>query len=171
MKPLKKSAWHFFGVLLLVLPAACGKAETPKPSVHGFAVPKEQPVKASLVAKPQRIAEGSAQVGVYFEMKEGWHIYAKEPGDAGMPTQIDWASIPGVHFSELIWPPAETFTDPGNITTHGYKNSVLLASQLTYVARESLPELPVSAKVRWLACKEICIPGEASLTMNLEVTP
>ncbi|MBI3009634.1 MAG: hypothetical protein HYY57_01435, partial [Candidatus Omnitrophica bacterium] len=42
------------------------------------------PVTASLIAEHASIQPGGqTRIGVHFEMEEGWHIYAQDPGDAG----------------------------------------------------------------------------------------
>ena len=83
---------------------------------------------------------------------------------------MTWASLPGVLFGPLVWPPAKELLDPGDIRTFGYTGSVVLFSTLSYVARESVPELSLTAHVNWLACREICIPGSADLTLTLPVS-
>ncbi len=136
----------------------------------GFAEPEEQPVIAELMAQHASIQPGGkTKVAVHFDIEPGWHIYAKEPGDAGLPTKVAWSSLPGVRFGPLEWPAHQAFLDPGDIRTFGYSGSLVLASDVTYAARESVPEIPVSAHVEWLACREICLPGKADLTMSIPV--
>lgn len=108
---------------------------------------------------------------MYFELKEGWHIYAKDPGDAGLPTKVTWNGPFGVSFGTLYWPKSRQFLDPGNIKTFGYTGSVLLSSNLTYHTwRDVYSEIPVHASVEWLACKDICVPGTAQLDLKLPIT-
>lgn len=165
------------GITLAVTWAGCGEkpkrqeqAKLPEKARVSFAVPKEQPVKVRLIARHNGYPSNKGtDVGVLFEIKEGWHIYGKDPGDAGIPTSVALSSLPGVQWSEIQWPPAQAFVDPGDIRTFGYEKQLLLASALSYVADESVPELPIHAEVKWLACKEICLPGEATLHLLLAV--
>ena len=151
--------------------SACSKAEQPK---IAFAAPKEQPVKATLITKHSAMRVGMpTRVGVLFEMKEGWHIYAKNPGDAGMPTKIEWKPQAWQLFGPLQWPAPEDFIDAGDIHTHGYTGIVVLWSELSSKLgfnRSSVGEEPVSAHVEWLACHEICLPGSADLTASIALT-
>ena len=39
---------------------------------------------------------------------EGWHSYWKNPGDTGIPTEIDWQMPEGFHVGELRWPTPKT---------------------------------------------------------------
>ena len=174
---MKRLFWVSGLVLLCgaIAHAAEGAGTGKKPEVKsfkGFAANTEQPVTAELIAEHASVQPGSeTRIGVHFDMKEGWHIYGREPGDAGLPTKIAWTVPPGFKTGPLQWPPAQEFTDAGNIRTFGYSGAVVLASTLKYVAsRESLIEAPIHAHVEWLACKDICLPGSADLDLTLPVT-
>ena len=160
----------------VLLAAACGQAEErPGAGLSPFAAPEEQPVQAELIAEHASIQPGGAtRIGVHFEIEEGWHIYAQDPGDAGLPTQITWTVPTNATVSELHWPPHHEFLDPGDIRTFGYSGTTVLYSTLTYrqagVAGTPILELPIQASVKWLACKELCIPGRADLSLALPVS-
>ena len=164
----------------VLLAAACGRAEErPGAGLSPFAASEEQPVQAELIAEHDSIRPGGAtRLGVHFELEEGWHIYAQEPGDAGLPTTISW-SVPEplarfVSFGALQWPAPQEFFDPGDIRTFGYSGAVVLSTTLRFtmpgLAGQPVTELPLHAKVQWLACKEICIPGSAALELTLPVS-
>jgi len=132
-----------------------------------------RPVKAELIAEHASIQPGGhTRVGVHFEIEPGWHIYANDAGEAGLPTKIHWSDSKHVVFGPLQWPPAEAFVDSGNIHTFGYKKTVLLWSTMTVVPSQVQGDaISISAKVEWLACKEICLPGSADLTLSLPIGP
>ncbi len=70
----------------------------------------------------------------------------------------------------LRWPRPETFEQPGDVKGFGYSDRVLLMAQVTPPKDlEVGRSIPVRAKVSWLACKELCVPGEASLRQELRV--
>ena len=130
----------------------------------------QQPrVSATLLADHASVADGeSFLVGVLFEIEPEWHIYWKNPGDAGMATTVEWSVPPGFTVSELMWPAPRQFMQAGEILGYGYEGSVML------LARVSPPEgfigaARVGAQVRWLACKEVCIPGRSSLETTVNV--
>jgi len=142
-----------------------------------FAEPEEQPIIATLVAEHVAIqrGSGSTRIGVLFEIEDGWHIYAQDPGDAGLPTSVTWSGPSGVSFGPLQWPPPHEFLDPGDIRTFGYAKEVLLASTLSLQGAAEIyyisGTLPLKAKVSWLACREVCIPGKADLKLALPLSP
>lgn len=139
----------------------------------------EQPVKASLIAEHASIQPGGkTRVGILFEIEAGWHIYAQDPGEAGLATRVVWSGPGVVSFGPLIWPQAQEFHDPGNIRTFGYTHTLVLSSVLNAnVIRPGVwngpypSPLTISAHVEWLACKDVCVPGHADLTTVLPVSP
>lgn len=138
----------------------------------GFAEPDEHPVTPTLIAEHASIQPGGAtRVGVLFEIEEGWHIYAQDPGDAGLPTKVTWSGSERLSFGPLQWPEPHEFLDPGDIRTFGYKEQVLLASTLALQGAAEIfygaGDIPIRADVTWLACKDICIPGKADLDLVL----
>jgi len=138
----------------------------------GFAIPEGQPVRAELVAEHASVQpDGRTRIGVHFEIEDGWHIYANNPGDAGLPTTIRWTGPSWVSFGPLQWPPPEQFLDPGDIKTFGYSGTTVLYSTLQSRAKmhRSQIALSIRAHVEWLACKELCIPGSADLGLTLQV--
>ena len=137
----------------------------------GFAPAEEQPVRVELISEHASIQPGGAtRVGVYFEIEEGWHIYAEHPGEEGLPTTVAWSGPAGTTFGPLSWPDAYAFLD-GGAHTYGYSGVVVLRSTMSYHAlRDAAEKLDVRARVSWLACKALCVPGKANLSLALPVT-
>ena len=163
-------------VLGLILAAAMCLAvnaadQQPAAPSHGFAVPKIKPVKAVAIAEQTSIQPGGhSRIGILFELEKGWHIYARDPGDAGMPTKVEWAPVNGVSFGFLRYPPVEEFLDPGEIKTHGYTGAAVLTTPI--VVNRSVAagtNLTLKAHAEWLACRDICLPGSADLILRLPV--
>ncbi|MBI4342012.1 MAG: hypothetical protein HY599_01450 [Candidatus Omnitrophica bacterium] len=133
-------------------------------------------VKTELITEHASIQPGGkTRVGVHFEIEEGWHIYAKEPGDAGLPTKITWSGPAAVSFGPLEYPSPQQFIDPGDIRTNGYSGSVVLYSAITFNPLRRTDggpyeDLPLRARVQWLACKDVCIPGKTELELSLPVS-
>lgn len=157
----------------LTLSAQAAGKEPAANQPAGFPVPEgPSAVSAELIAEHASVQpDGSTRIGVYFELEEGWHIYAETSGDAGLPTKIEWSVPSGVMVGPLEWPPHQEFVDPGDIHTFGYAGAVVLASRLSLKPSKTPPEtIPVHARVKWLACKELCVPGSAELDLSLPVS-
>ncbi len=125
-------------------------------------------VHAEIVSNRKSIQAGKTfMAGVKFKMEPGWHIYYKESGDAGMPTQIEWILPEGFSAGPLLWQEPKHFDEEG-IKTNGYAGSTFIASQISVPANiKDLRSVSIEAKVKWLSCKESCIPGKDDLHLNL----
>jgi len=109
-------------------------------------------------------------VGVHLEMADGWHVYWKNPGQAGLPTRVEWTLPQGFRAGPLRWPVPKRFTMPGRITAFGYAGEVVLITLIR------LPDdlgdrkqVTLKAKVSWLACNGTCVPGQATVRLRLPV--
>jgi thiol:disulfide interchange protein len=127
-------------------------------------------VKANLVPETTTIAPGTTLwLAVHFEIKPGWHIYWRNPGDSGLPTAIEWHLPQGFSAGNILWPTPEHFVQNG-IGNYGYAGSadllipVTAPKQLTTRQTERL-----EAEASWLVCSDICIPGGTKLSLTLPV--
>ena len=111
----------------------------------------------SVVSDTDAVSPGVAyHVGLRFQLAPGWHIYSRDPGDAGIPPELTWE---GAEVGPIAWPAPQRFSE-GDLVTRGYAGEVLLASE----ARGSgLLQL----RANWLICNNICVPEEASFTLKL----
>ncbi len=121
-----------------------------------------------MIADVKEIVPGSTfMLGVELTMQPGWHTYYKESGDAGMPTSINWVLPAGYKHAELLWQKPHKFDD-GGIVTYGYADKTVIATKVT--APDAIPEgqaQKFDAKVKWLECKELCIPGSGETSISL----
>lgn len=108
--------------------------------------------------------DGIVRAGLQFRLKPGWKVYWRSPGDAGFPPQPDFKASTNAAISPLSWPVPERFSVLG-LETLGYENEVVLP----FTIRATDPKLPaeIRANVRYLTCREICIPYDATLQLTL----
>lgn len=137
----------------------------------GFSEAAEQ-VDCKVIANQNSVQNGgTAKIGVEFTIPSGQHIYHREPGDAGLPTSIEWTVPDGVQIGQLNYPQPLRFEDEG-LVTHGYTQKVLLWSQLHLPADYKGSVVRVHAKVSWLSCGNgNCIPGQTEVDFELAVNP
>lgn len=152
------------------IPAPPGTTQTEAPQGAPRHQSQEHHVVAKLIANVKSVRAGrSFKVGALLKMDPGWHTYYKESGDAGMPTKIEWSLPAGYKASDILWEKPHKFSDSG-ITTYGYADQVLVAAEITPPETISASKLDISAEVKWLSCKDICIPGKATIALSLPVT-
>jgi DsbC/DsbD-like thiol-disulfide interchange protein len=96
-------------------------------------------------------------LAVRITVDEGWHTYAREPGDSGMPPSIQVTGPEGIKTSTWQFPPPQTFIDSVG-TTYGYEHEVILRGSVRIP--ETLPiGIPIDLTIssQWMICKDICV--------------
>ncbi|HEY5991041.1 MAG TPA: thioredoxin family protein [Candidatus Udaeobacter sp.] len=128
----------------------------------------KQLVKAELLADTNAVVPGKPfTVGLLLRMAPAWHTYWKFSGDAGLPTELKWKLPAGWKIGEIQWPIPLKTIDPGDIQTYGYENEVLLMQEITPPTKLDSSSVKLSADTSWLVCERICIPGGATLQLEL----
>jgi len=130
----------------------------------------KQLVRPELLADTTAIVAGKPfTVGLLLRMAPGWHTYWKFSGDAGLPTELKWKLPPGWKVGDIQWPIPLKTIDPGDIETYGYENEVLLIQEITPPSKIDDSSAKLSTEANWLVCEKICIPGSATLPLDLPV--
>ena len=98
-------------------------------------------------------------------LEPGWHVYWQNPGDSGGPPTIAWHLPRGVTAGDIQWPAPERI-EAGPIVNYGYQGEVVLPVPLR-VAPEATAGFAVGASIKWLVCRDMCLPGKADLELTL----
>jgi thiol:disulfide interchange protein len=125
-------------------------------------------VKPTLYTESTTVTPGrTLWLDLHLAIAPGWHIYWRNPGDSGLPTEIDWSLPAGFAAGEIEWPAPERFS-LGPIANYGYAGSVdLLVPIAAPAALDPGQAVHFEAMVNYLACSEICVPGTAKLPLDL----
>jgi len=128
------------------------------------------PVKVALATGAKTVSAGQKiNVMVLMEIQPGWHIYYKDPGDTGLPTQVLWELPEGFTAEPLQWQPYQRFVESG-IKTKGYENKTAISAAIIAPAQlRPGQSARIKATVKWLACKHSCVPGSAVVMLSLPV--
>jgi thiol:disulfide interchange protein DsbD len=139
-------------ICALALPAAAQAPET-----HA---------KVELIADPEsRVSKGTVWVGLQFSLDPGWHIYWRNSGDSGEPPVVRWTLPAGAKAGPLEWP-TPVRLGSGSIVDYGYENEVLLMKPIEIEKGASASSLPIAGDVKYIVCREICIPGKAHVEVE-----
>ena len=111
---------------------------------------------------------GNNVIGLYFKLEPGWHVYWKNAGDSGEPPHIQWTLPAGVTAGPMQFP-APKRLPLGPLMDFGYEDEVLFPLQLQVAGNAQNGKADVDAKVDWLVCREVCIPGKAELKTTLQL--
>ncbi len=123
----------------------------------------------ALVAAIQSVGDqASLQAGLAFDLKPGWKIYWRFPGDAGYPPKTKWADSSNIGQPLQSWPAPHRTVDAG-LQTIGYTGSIILPFAIPI----SVPGQAVHlhAAVDYLACEKICVPLDATLDLDIPAGP
>lgn len=124
--------------------------------------------KIELIAEEDSFRLGhTLWVGLHFELDDGWHIYWQNPGDSGEPPKIRWELPQGFEAGAIEWP-RPIRLGSGSVIDYGYEGQVLLMAPVRIpAALNARAQATIGADVKYIVCREICIPGEAQLTLAI----
>jgi thiol:disulfide interchange protein DsbD len=132
---------------------------------------KTQHLTAELVTASPTIAPGGTlQAGLVLTLEPHWHVYWLNAGDSGEPPHINWTLPSGITAGSMQFPTPSRLP-LGPLMDFGYENVAAFPVQLTAAKGAKTGHIHLDAKVSWLVCREVCIPGKANLGLNLTVTP
>ena len=128
-------------------------------------------VRAELVAHaPDGVQTGKTfWLGLQLQHAREWHTYWRNPGDSGLPTQLEFILPPGLDVGPVIWPLPKKLS-AGTLTNYGFDGDALLAVAVKVTSAYRAPsngQLPVQLHANWLVCRLECIPQEGDFALQL----
>lgn len=145
--------------LIALLLVAANLAAQPVSPPH-ITVELVSPAVATAPGKPIRI-------GLRIELEKDWHIYWRNPGDAGLATTLQVKLPPGFTAGDLKWPFPHLFGDPPEVS-YGYEGVIILPITITHP--DTIPNgtiVTIGVTASWLVCNDVCIPGKAELSIDV----
>ena len=140
-------------------------------AIDRAAAPKEAPnVRVELIAQNKALTpQAKNTLAVVFHHEPGWHTYWRMPGEAGLPTSFSFVTPNGFQAHTPSFPLPERFLTSG-LVTYGYGGETIFPFQLDVPRRTAFgSRQTVTVNVSFLACKDVCVPGEASASIRLPV--
>jgi DsbC/DsbD-like thiol-disulfide interchange protein len=104
-------------------------------------------------------------LGIRMMLEPGWHSYWKNPGDAGLPMTAEVIDGNGYSSGELHFPTPHKYATADDVL-FGYDSEVVFLLPIKAPREVITPHFKI--KLSWLACKEVCLPGEALLIFNAD---
>jgi thiol:disulfide interchange protein DsbD len=126
-------------------------------------------VQAELITSGEAVPGGELVVALRQTVAKDWHTYWRNPGDAGQATTLDWRLPQGWKAGGIVWATPQRLP-LGTLMNYGYEGEVVLPVTLV-VPVDAKPGqiLTLAAEAGFLVCKDICIPEQASLTLEVKV--
>lgn len=129
-------------------------------------------VQVKLLTEENSIQAGRPiWVALHLNIEKGWHVYWKNPGDAGLPLKLNWKLPEGFQADPLQWPFPEKFIFE-DMVGFGYEDEVILLTRIT--PPDTLPngsDIQLNGEVQWLVCSpQNCQPGSAPVHLSIKTS-
>ncbi len=126
-------------------------------------------VSVTLIVPPQQLAAGASYtLGLEFKLERGWHVYWQNAGDSGEPPRVTWALPAGITADAFLYPTPKRLP-LGPLMDYGYEDQVVFPVPLHVAASAQPGPTTLGAKLDWLVCREVCLPGKAALGVSRPV--
>jgi thiol:disulfide interchange protein DsbD len=99
--------------------------------------------------------------------EEGWHVYWKDSGASGTPTEIEINAPEGFKVGKPIFPRPKLFKGKEG-TTYGYDKQCAIFVPVVSPKTIQTDEVAFEVNTYWLACKKICIIGEQNQVVRVK---
>lgn len=122
----------------------------------------------TLNSQNQIAAGGTLQVGLVLTLEEHWHVYWTNAGDSGEPPRITWTLPSGITAGPLQFDAPDQLP-LGPLMDFGYEDQAVFPVTLTAAPGLKPGKVHLDARVNWLVCERVCVPGKAHLGLDLDV--
>ncbi len=128
-------------------------------------------------ARPRIVSQHTAlvagethSIGIAFDIDPGWHLYWDGINDTGFAPRIKLRLSDGFESKPPQWPVPKRYFPAEGILDHAYFNQVLIIVPVVVPADAPAGQsVRITADLEWLVCEEACIPGDASVSIDLPV--
>lgn len=145
-------------VWLLVMPPSAAAAPV-----------RVEAVEVELVAPTRELRAGQWEwLGLRIRHDPHWHTYWRNPGDSGLPTRLTIDAPADVEIDTLQWPRPERFLI-APLASYGYEGDIVLPMRVRVPQSLAGQSIALSGEASWLMCREVCIPGEATVRLALPI--
>lgn len=163
----------FTGANAQINPISSGTAGSTLGGNASARVSTEQVQAELVVHAPDGITPGKTLwLGLLLQHQPHWHTYWKNPGDSGLPTQLQWTLPAGLSAGDIAWPAPRKIAI-GTLANLGYEGEVLLPVPVQVDSSFRPQGLEQHAEIQlyasWLVCREECIPQEGQFSLRIPV--
>lgn len=125
---------------------------------------------SALFPVEQGFAPGQTTTLVFQQhLRPGWHVYWKNPGDSGLPLELDWRLPDGFTAGDVLYPTPEHIS-LGPLANYGHHGEPVFLLPVTAPATARIGDtVEVSVKATWLICEDICVPEDGEFALSLPV--
>lgn len=124
--------------------------------------------QVDLVALSDATPGAKALVALRMRCEPHWHVYWKNPGDAGESPTIEWKDKAGLTPGEFIWP-GPKMLDQAGVYNFVYEDETLILLPVEIPAGAK-GKVTLKGRVSWLECDDKgCVPQEKDVSLTLDL--
>lgn len=125
-----------------------------------------------LISENETIQPGERfWIGVRMDMRDGWYVYYRNPGDSGIPLMTNWLHDKDFRIGDIQWPYPVWIDVGAGLASYGYYGDVLFMMEATAPSDlEPGSEYTLKAEADYLICEKVCIPEYQEIELTLGVT-
>ncbi len=158
-----------FALFMLVLLTLAGINTNAQAITGASEWVKTDHTEVRLVSSTRTVGSAETlQLGVQFRLKPHWKVYWRSPGDAGFPPHFDWSASKNIGETTVQWPVPKRFSVLG-LETLGYQDEVVFPIRFKTITKGDAAH--IETHLRYLTCNDICIPYDATLSLDLPAGP
>ncbi len=112
----------------------------------------------------------TVELAIRFKIQPEWHVYWRNRGEGGLEPFFTWQLPEGYKIGPLQYPAPRRHVDRADAHTF------ILEGEPTFLTTLAVPATAaagatatIGLEAQWLVCKEVCKPGEKSLTLRLPI--
>lgn len=120
--------------------------------------------RARLVSAGGPLENGAYRSGVEIALDGEALTYWRNPGDAGVPPDFDFAGSTNLANAEVSYPAPERH-DEGGSEVFGWRHNVIFPVEIR--PKDATKPVTVALTLRYAACEKICIPSEGRMELTL----
>ena len=153
----------YFGLCIAISMAAANNADS---AASGWISTDFSQVRM-ITSRDSVAGNTELDVGIQVRLESGWKTYWRHPGNAGIPIEFDWAASENVAQTKLSWPAPKRLSFEG-LDSFGYEDEVVFPVRIK--VRDADAAARVRLRLSYAVCKDICVPLEANLTLDVPAT-
>jgi DsbC/DsbD-like thiol-disulfide interchange protein/cytochrome c biogenesis protein CcdA len=132
------------------------------------AVAQARGIEPELVGEGPAAPGGEVEIAIHMRPAAGWHGYWVNPGDAGLPMDVQWQLPKGFSAGPLRYP-VPTRLKIADLMNYVYERDYAVLVRMK-VPADARGAVPIRAEAHWLACTDkVCVPEQGELSLDLPV--
>ncbi|MEL6364165.1 MAG: thioredoxin family protein [Pseudomonadota bacterium] len=122
-----------------------------------------------VLAREAAAPGGTALIAFRQQLETGWHVYWKNSGTTGQPLSLTWSAPEGYAVGDIRFPtPKAKATGPIVDYILDGAPVFFIPVEIPATARPG-ERVRVSADAYWLICDDVCVPEEATLSLDIPI--